>query len=207
MDGFMIINRLLNYLFTAPSIFSVLRQLNMRNDGLTGREIARLENITHRTALKALENLEALNVVTKKIAGRSHYYTINRTQYIYKEIVAVIFEKEVEYKQKIFDELKSIKNENLISTIIFGSVARKEETYESDLDVCFIYKKNKSGIEDKINVLRDKLYERYGISLAPFYILENDFNNKAKKMLSPVNNILSEGIVISGKSIKRIIHG
>ncbi|MCB9250814.1 MAG: hypothetical protein H6613_20845 [Ignavibacteriales bacterium] len=38
----------------------------MRNDGLTGREIARLENITHRTALKALENLEALNVVTKK---------------------------------------------------------------------------------------------------------------------------------------------
>lgn len=207
VEQFMIINRFLNNLFTAPSIISVLRQLNMRNDGLTGREVARLENITHRTALKSLDNLESLNLVTKRVAGKSYYYTINRNQYIYKEIISVIFEKELEYKQKVFNEIKSVKNENLISTIIFGSVARKEETYKSDLDVCFIYKKNKSAIEEKINNLRDKIYDNYGVSLAPFYITVNDFIAKAKKSLPPVNNILEEGIVISGKPIKRIIHG
>ena len=79
----MIINNFLNHLFTAPSIISVLRELDMRNVGLTGREIARLGNIAHRTAIKSLDNLESLNLVTRRIAGKSYYYTINRNQYIY----------------------------------------------------------------------------------------------------------------------------
>jgi len=203
----MIINNFLNHLFTAPSIISVLRELDMRKVGLTGREMARLGNITHRTALKALDNLESLNLVTRRVAGKSYYYTINRNQYIYKEIIALIFKKEKEYKQKIFNEIKTTKYENIISVIIFGSVARKEETYKSDLDICLIYYKSKKDIENKINNLRDNLYEKYGIQLAPFYITENNFKIRAKKKQSPVNNIINEGEVILGRSIKRMIHG
>ena len=203
----MIINRFLNHLFTAPSIVSVLRELDIRNAGITGREIARLCNITHRTSLKALGNLEALNLVTRRIAGKSYYFTINRDQYIYKEIISLIFEKEREYKKRIFSELKALKYENLVSIIIFGSVARKEETIKSDLDVCFVYFKTKNDIEEKINILRDGLYDKYGILLAPLYITERNFKLRAKKIQPPVNNIISEGIVIWGKSINRITNG
>jgi len=203
----MIINKFLNHLFTAPSIISVLRTLDQRNAGITGREIARLSDITHRTSLKALDNLEALNLVTRRIAGKSYYYTINRNQYIYKEIISLIFEKEREYKQRIFDDIKSLKYKNLVSIIIFGSVARKEDSIKSDLDTCFVYFKNKKDIEEKIDVLRDSLYDKYGIHLAPFYITENNFRSRAKKKEPPINNIINEGIVIRGKSINRIKNG
>lgn len=203
----MIINKFLNHLFTSPSIIAVLRELNIRNTGITGREIARLANMSHRTALKALENLEALKMVTRRVAGKSYYFTLNRQQFINKKIISVIFENEREYKKKIFDKIKSIKTDNLISLIIFGSVARNKETYESDLDLCIVYNKNKTEIEKKINVLRGKLYNEYGVTLAPFYITGSNFKLKAKNLKPPVNNINNEGIVIWGKSINRLKHG
>jgi len=203
----MIINNFLSFLFKTPSVISVLRILNQRTAGSTGREIARLSSITHRTAIKALDNLEAFNLVKKRIVGKSYLYTINRNQYIYKEIIAIILKKEKEFQKKIFDSLKLIQCKNLVSVIIFGSVSRKEENIESDLDICFIYSKTKKDIEEKVNILRDNLYEKYGIKLAPFYITENDFKLKAKKKKSPVNNIVKEGIVIRGKTLNRLVNG
>ncbi len=203
----MIINNFLNYLFTTPSVISVLRILNQRTEGSTGREIARLSNITHRTAIKALDNLETFNLVKKRIVGKSYYYTINRNQYIYKEIISLILKKEREFQKKVFDSLKLVRCENLVSVIIFGSVARKEENIESDLDVCFIYFKTKKDIEERVNILRDNLYEKYGVQLAPFYITEMDFKSKAKKKKPPVNNIVKDGIVIRGKTLNRLING
>jgi len=203
----MIVNKFLNYLFTSPSIIAVLRELDMRTVGISGREISRLTNVTHKTALKALDNLEALKLIKRNVVGKSYYFTLNREQFIYKNIISVIFKNELEYKQKLIDNLKKLKNDNVVSLIIFGSVARKEETYESDFDLCIVYQNKKNEIEEKIGVLQSKLYEEFGVTLAPFYITEGDFKEKANTLKPPVNNILKEGNVIWGKSINRIIHG
>jgi len=203
----MIVNKFLNYLFTSPSIIAVLRELDMRTVGISGREISRLTNVTHKTALKALDNLEALKLIKRNVVGKSYYFTLNREQFIYKNIISVIFKNELEYKQKLIDNLKKLKNDNVVSLIIFGSVARKEETYESDFDLCIVYQNKKNEIEGKIGVLQSKLYEEFGVTLAPFYITEGDFKKKANTLKPPVNNILKEGNVIWGKSINRIIHG
>ena len=203
----MIINKILNHIFTSPSIIAVLRELDVRNTGITGREIARAVNISHRTELKALDNLEALKLVTRRVAGKSYYFTLNRNQFLNKKITSVIFKSEQEYKRSIFDKIKTVKNSNVASLILFGSVARKDETYGSDLDLCIVYNKTKTGIEEKINILRDKLYDEFGVSLAPFYITESNFKQKAKNLKAPVNNLINEGIVICGKSINRIIYG
>ena len=203
----MIVNRVLDHLFTSPGIIAVLRELDLRKVGITGREIARLSGITHRTALKALDNLEALKIVQRQIAGKAYYFTLNRTHYLYKNIIGPVFEAERELTNKIVDKIKQNLGKYSESIIIFGSVARKEETNESDFDLCIVYLKNKNIIEQKINSLRDTLYELFGISLAPFLISLSEFKSKAKNSKPPIKDIIKEGKVISGKSINRLIIG
>ncbi|MCF8241477.1 MAG: nucleotidyltransferase domain-containing protein [Melioribacteraceae bacterium] len=201
------IYNVLNSIFSAPSAVSILRELSIRNTGLTGRELARITNLTPQTAHNTLANLEALNIVDRITAGRSYYFTLNRKHYLNKRIVAKLFEDEREYVSSIFEAIKKKLGKNSVSLIVFGSVARKEETAESDLDLCIVYKGRKALVEENVSELRNKLYTEYGITLAPFYITEAEFKSRVKNNKPPVNNITKEGNVISGKPINRIING
>lgn len=201
------IYNVLNSIFSAPSAVSILRELSVRATGLTGRELARITNLTPQTAHNTLANLEALKIVDRVTAGRSYYFTLNRKHYLNQRIVAKLFEDEREYISSIFDSIKKNLGKSSISLIVFGSVARREETAKSDLDLCIVYKGKKALVEVKVSSLRDKLYGEFGVTLAPFYITEREFKSGAKNNKPPINNIIKEGNVISGKSINRIIHG
>jgi len=203
----MIINKVLDKLFISSAITAVLRQLNLRIIGITGREIARQPGLTHRTALKALDSLEALKLVNKSIAGKAYYFTINRESYLFKKVIVSIFEAEREMLSAINKEIKLTLGKYTESVILFGSVSRSEETYGSDFDICVVYKSGKSNLIDIISELRDKLYHRYGISLAPYFITKNEFADRARKKKQPINEILKEGIVISGKIMKELQNG
>jgi predicted nucleotidyltransferase len=183
----------------------VLRTLNARQVGLSGREIARISNISNRTAQIALANLESLGVVNRAIGGRDHLFTFNRKNKIAAELVEFIYKFENDFVNDVITIIKKKLSIDGVTLILFGSVSRKEEEIASDLDLCIVYSDNKSNIEKLIHDLRGKLFEEYNISLAPFYISKTDFKKSAIKNLSPVNNIVKEGLVISGQPIKEII--
>ena len=71
--------------------------------------------------------------------------------------------------------------------------------------MCIIYKKNKTKTVNTILELQDKLYDDYKVTLVPIYITETDFKKRAKKNLSLVNNIVKDGILITGKLIRELI--
>lgn len=201
----MLINKFLENLFSAPSNISVLRVLNERMIGITGRETARLTNLTHRSALKTLTTLEGLGIVNRITGGRDHLFTLNRQKYISKQIIQLIFEKEKNFNQTIISLLKKHLSKLTDSIIVYGSVARKEETISSDYDICIVYSKQLGTIDSVVSSLRDQLHEQYFIQLAPIYISKAEFKKRARKNLSPINNIIKEGIIISGKSIHELI--
>ncbi len=201
----MLVNKFLEKLFSAPSNISVLRVLNERVIGITGRETARLTNLTHRTALKALTNLEELGIVIRITGGRDHIFTLNRQKYISRKIIRLIFEEENNFSLAIISSIKRQLSKLTESIIIYGSVARKEELISSDYDVCFVYSTQLRKIENAVSNLRDQLNEQYTIQLAPIYISISEFKIRAKKNLSPVFSIVKEGMVISGKSIHELI--
>lgn len=201
----MLVNKYLEKLFSAPSNVSVLRVLNERAVGITGRETARLTNLTHRSALKTLSTLESLGVVKRQTGGRDHLFTLDRNKFITKRIITTIFQAEKEYKAALFSKIKKQLSKGTVSLIVFGSVARKDETIKSDLDLCIVYKKDKNKLEEIISDLSEQIYLEYSIHLAPFYIRETEFRKRAQKKTSPINNIIEEGIVISGRSIHQLI--
>ncbi len=201
----MLINKYLETLFSAPSNISVLRVLNERTVGITGRETARLTNLTHRSALMALSNLESFGVVKRVTGGRDYLFTLDRNKFITKKIISVIFNAERDFRLSLFSRIKKQLSRITISLIVFGSVARKDETIKSDLDLCIVYSKNRNKLEESVSNLREQIYLEYSIQLAPIYISEKEFIKRAKKKLSPVNNVIDEGILISGKSIKALM--
>ena len=114
----MIVKNILNFIFTSSSIIPILRELNSRKTGVTGREIARLSGMTHRSALKALENLVMINLIRKQVAGRTYYFTINREHYLYKKVVSIIFKSEKEFLSEIKKNLYSSLGSHSESIII-----------------------------------------------------------------------------------------
>jgi predicted nucleotidyltransferase len=201
----MIINNLLQHVFSAQSNIIVLRTLNSRVVGISGRETARISKLSIRTVQNTLAHMEFLGLVNRTIGGRDHLFTLNRRNRIVTKLIKYIFEFEGEFKNEIFSLIKKMLSSSASSLILFGSVARREEDYSSDFDLCIVYVKNKSKIENAVSELRDKLYDNYKVTLAPFYILETEFKKRVKQNLSPVNNILKEGVIIAGKPIKELI--
>lgn len=201
----MIINNVLQHIFSSPSNVIVLRTLNSRMVGISGREIARVSKLSNRTAQSVLANLESLGVVNRTIGGRDHLFTLNRNNIIASKLIKYIFEFEDGFSKEIISSIKKRLSLIVSSVILFGSVARKEEDYSSDFDLCIVYANNKNKIENIVSELRDKLFDDYKVTLAPFYITETDFKKRAKKNLSPVNNIIKEGILLAGKPIRELI--
>lgn len=201
----MIINNILQHIFSTPSNIIVLRSLNERVVGISGREIARISGLSNRTVQNSLANLESLGLVDRRVGGRDHLFTLNRKNKIASNLIKYIFEFEEGFSKEIVFSIKKKLSILASSLFLFGSVARKDEDLSSDFDLCIVYTGSKNKIENTVSELRDKLYDDYKVTLAPFYITETDFKIRAKKNLSPVNNIIKDGILLTGKPIRELI--
>jgi predicted nucleotidyltransferase len=203
----MILHNVLEHIFKNQSNLKVLRVLNSLKVGVSGRETSRLANISLRSVQKSLEELEKLNLVRKQIGGRENLYNLNRENNIVKNIIEMIFKEENKFRESLFLKIKTKIGKLADSIILFGSVALKKETVNSDLDICIVYSKNRRAIENRMNKLRDVLAKEYGVKVAPFYIKKSDFRTKAAKSENPINNIVKEGKVISGTKINQLVNG
>ncbi len=203
----MAVHRILDNVFNSWSHTAVLRTLINTATGFTGREIARLSGINPRTAFKALTKLEELGIVKRLRGGRDHIFTLNRKHFLVNEVVLQMFEKEAQFRNELFKDLAKILRNKVISAIVFGSTARKEETTESDLDLCCIVEKKQEieNVRAALNGSSQKLNDKFGIKLSPVFFTLAEF--KKKKNTQLVKNILEEGKEITGKSKRALLNG
>lgn len=203
----MIIHKPLNEIFSTYSNIAVIRELRYTRNGFTGREIAKRAGLSAPAVLSALSHLESLRIVRRQVGGRDHLFTLKVNNYFVKKILFPILEVESQFFELIKSRLKKYLSKDSVSVILFGSVARKEEVIESDFDICIIFlgSQNKKIIESKIDSCRDQLSNDFGITPAPFFISLKEFKYRAKYKKSPIDNIVKEGIVLSGKSIIELL--
>jgi predicted nucleotidyltransferase len=204
----MIIHKPLNEIFSAYSNIAVIRELRYTKNGFSGREIAKRAGLSAPAAINSLSHLESLKIVNRQIGGRDHIFTLNISNYFVKTILSPILDAEGKFFDSIVKDIKKTLSKHTISVFLFGSVARKEESIQSDFDICIVLPnlKYKKIVEDKVNVCRDELHNNYGISLAPFYISVKDFKQRAKLKKSPINEIVKEGMLLFGQSIKELLN-
>lgn len=204
----MIIHKPLNEIFSTYSNIAVIRELRFTTNGFSGREIAKRAGLSAPAAINSLSHLESLKIVYRQIGGRDHIFTLNISNYFVNSVLLPILDAEGKFYDSIVKDIRKFLSKNTISVFLFGSVARKEESIQSDFDICIVFPglKDKEIVEEKVNICRDKLHKNYGISLAPFYISIKEFQQRARQSKPPINEILKEGILLFGLSIKELLN-
>ncbi|MCX6136892.1 MAG: nucleotidyltransferase domain-containing protein [Ignavibacteriales bacterium] len=205
----MIIHHALDLVFSSWSEIAALRVLQDAPHGINGREIARIAAMSHRSCHQALTQLEQLGIVRRVRGGRDHIFSLNRKHYLVNKGILPLLESERSFSEMIFDVLRQSFRKTAVSAIVFGSVARKDETPESDLDLCLIARTitEKNSLEYQARALAPRLLELYNVKLSAVVFTLADFRSKAKAVKPPVADIMTEGILLTGESIMGMLHG
>jgi predicted nucleotidyltransferase len=205
----MVLHRVWDRVFSTWSHVAVVRALQDSAHGSTGREIARLSGMNHRSCLQALTELEELSLIHRVRGGRDHIFSLNRQHLLVEEGILPLLALERSFSRAVFTHLAKRLTKQAKSIIVFGSVTRNEEIPSSDLDVCLVVRaqKDRASAEAAVHAIAPELLSRFGVKLAPFILTHKEFVRKSKRDLPPVHDIVKEGVVISGMSIKGLLGG
>lgn len=204
----MIINQPFDELFRTWSHIAILRVLRDTAIGCSGNEAARLAGMDPKAAFRALNSLEALGLVRRQRGGRDHIFNLNRSHYLIEQGIMPLFEVEEFFFKEIINVLANTLKPFVISSVIFGSVAKRQETPLSDLDICCIVRNN-SQKEKAIMALNNKshtLYDRFGLKLGPIFLTVSQFKEKASKRNTLITEILEHGKLVVGLQPKKLLH-
>ncbi|MBI3125874.1 MAG: nucleotidyltransferase domain-containing protein [Ignavibacteriales bacterium] len=203
----MILYRVMDEVFRSWSHVAVLRALIDRTNGCTGNETARISGMHPRSAIKALGSLEELGIVNRQRGGRDHLFSLNRDHVLVKDLLMPLYKTESLFPHAITKEINSILKRHVISAVIFGSVARREEKPQSDLDLCCIVNsvRDKILVRELLNKKSKSMNAKYGIKIAPVFFTENEFKNKRQVQL--IKEIISQGVLVVGKNPRTLIDG
>jgi predicted nucleotidyltransferase len=202
----MVLHRVLDEVFRSRSHVAVLRTLLDTATGFTGNEIARQAGMHPRSALKALTSLEALGIVRRQRGGRDHIFTLNRRHFLVKEALIPFYEAERRLPHEIVAVLSKALERRVVSSVIFGSVARKEETPESDLDLCCIVRseEDKDPARDALQSAASTLHETFGVRIAPLHMTVDEIRKKSHSGF--VKELLTDGRLVTGRPLRSLLN-
>lgn len=161
----------------------VVRFLLTHDAAMSEREIASVVGVSHMSVNRILQDLASVNLVNYKVVGKAHVWKINAQSYIYRMLKNLI--QGVDVLPDPLSELKRVIREglpkNLVKqAVLFGSIARKEEKPDSDIDL-FVLTANiddKQKLEESIEALSITCLEMFGNRLAPYIVTEREYRDK-----------------------------
>lgn len=204
----MIFNKVFDEIFSSGSQIAVLRSLKNSKTGITGHEVARLSGLSPKAALTTLSKLESLKIVKRVIGGRDHYFTLNRTNYLVETGIIPLLSIESSFLNALLSKVSKETKNYCLSIVLFGSVARKEEVLESDIDLCFIVEDVENGraLKSKISDMREIIYETFGVYISPNIFTKSKLIESRNNNSSLINSIINEGILVKGKPLNQILN-
>lgn len=159
------------------------------------RELAALLEIDHRSVSKAIKEFDQHNLVVKRVFGRSYALSLNAESYLYPPLKALFQREEATLSQLIRLIKQHLSPTDVQLCALFGSVAEKEETYNSDIDLLIITPRKKKALQ-KIEPLRLPILHLFGNPLSPLLFTPQEFAATNPRLRE---NILKNNLLIYGK--------
>lgn len=192
----------------SPSKLAILRVFCSRK-GLkaTGREIAKLSGYSVPSTHESLKDLHSRNVLNLEVIGKQHIYALNEEDRIVKKMIRPLFEAEGSAKDEISDFLMTaLKSagvkQRIVSLILYGSVQKKEDSKNSDVDVVVVVDKTtdvKKVSDIFVSTIIGKFKSYFGVQLDPYIKSVDEFRTRLKKNLAPVSTLMQSYTVLYGK--------
>ena len=175
----------------------ILRALfRFQTKTFTSRELAKHINVSHTAVLKSLTDLQGMNIIKVESHGTSNLITLNKESYLYNELKK-LFDFEHETLQNLKAELQEI-SIKAKSVVLFGSVVKKKEKFNSDIDLLIITQ-NKLRANEIIAKKQEIFSKKFGNVISAYIMTENEF--KRKRNAPFVKDLLKDYIVIHGKKL------
>lgn len=200
----------LDGIFSRGSKVKILRYLFREDDENTGRGIAKALGMSPSMAHSVLSDLSADGLVDVRKKGKAKLYQLRRKSHIFKKLLKPLFEQEQDLSRELIHDLKSgilSTKQEVLNISIFGSVAARRETVQSDLDLLVVVRTGpgKKAIQSSIDKLSISLAEKYGIALSPYIVTGKEFRQKRDRELPLVRSILNNNHLIHGEPVERIL--
>jgi len=164
----------------------------------SGREISRLTGVSKTRTAEIMLDFEKNNIVNKKTIGITNEWSVNQES----ALVVYLTKHFLELDARIFASLKNdIKShfrdaEGVSKVVLFGSVARGDETHYSDIDLLVLLKKpEKKKVQKKVDELNLLVAAKYGNPVSANIYTETEFK-KETLAVELKERIKNEGVFL-----------
>jgi len=146
----------------------------------TGRDIAKLIERPANTTHRALNNLEEQGILKRSYIGSSHVYTLNKEHIFVVKAIDNMFFVEQNVLLEISKSFKDQLGKDFKKAVIFGSVAKKRERPDSDIDILIVVRDSVDldAIEDKVNEAAILSTAATGNPCMPILVKDGEYEKK-----------------------------
>lgn len=205
----MAIEKALDNILNSNSKVRIIRLfISKREDFIaTGREIARLTDISAPAAHAALKDLYNQDVLSRKVIGKQHLYNLNINNRTVKSILVPAFKKELSVKQDMINFLKNeIKTQKLtdkiVSILFYGSLQKKTATETSDVDIAIITgdQADKDQVEKLfLEDISSRFHQYFGAHLDTYIKTQDEFLKRLRRKQPPISTLIKSYTLVFGK--------
>ena len=195
-------------LFGDRAKIRVYRVLTRHSEGMTGRAIACLIDVSPFKINQVLRELVEEGIVEAASVGKANLYRLNRRHVLTRDLVGFLVAYEDGFLKKFGEEIMQRLDPKPLSVILYGSIARGEEGPKSDLDLCLVYADDDplpGPLTEAGSPLSEWVGRTYGNPVSVIRSLLSDFKQRAQTRDPLMRNVIKEGRVIAGLSITEIL--
>jgi predicted nucleotidyltransferase len=183
---------------------AVLRVLARADTGFSGRQVHALTGVGSTSSVhRALTGFVELGLVTAEPRPPAIMYRMNRHHALWPVVEAALAAR-----SRVFDGIATFCEEELpeelgLTVIVYGSVARRESTLESDVDILAVYP---DGIDPDARADFDYQLGAHvrritGNEAQVFSIEREDLLQRMADGDAFIGNVLADGILVHGSPI------
>ncbi|MFA4874661.1 MAG: nucleotidyltransferase domain-containing protein [bacterium] len=186
---------------------SIIKYLCFTGKEMTGREVAGSIGYSPQAVLDSLNMMEKLALIESKRAGRARLYKVNKSHWFVAHALVPLWEKIDEWQRALGKYYAHRLKPKPVSIIMFGSFARGEENFESDLDLLFVYKDTqaKPDLLDRLLSLNSDILTLYGVHSSPKFVSVSELRRSIKEKKGFMRNIFIEGKTIYGLTPSEVL--
>lgn len=169
---------------------------------MTAAEVARRARMTHPAASSILRSLVHQGLVESSPAGRGFTYWILRDNAYVEEFLNPVFSAERHIPDMMLEELRRELEPLTVSTVLFGSYARGDQSAESDLDIVVVADNEsaKEVLESALSDYAQTFERRFGARLSPLIYDRREAAELSSRSASLWESIRRQSLTVCGLS-------
>lgn len=199
----------LNKILNTETKIKALRFFCSAGGEITGRQVAKMLNMSSTPVQAALRDLYNEGVLERKGFGRAFAYQLNRKNWVVDKVLVPMFQEEGAYPQTLWNRVserigRSVLKADILSAVVYGSVASRQERATSDIDLLVVIRNQaaKEPVEDLFLDMNHEMIHETGLNIdARIYTLK-EFQNKRTEGIGFIKTAIRSHQLVYGKNLE-----